>query len=98
MLRMRPRPRFIDPFPHPRAALTSLCLVAHVTAITAEASLAMPGFRAGEEGAMGADRTCGEPSTIARRDVLRLGAGVSLVAMLPVAARAATGEAAPLYK
>jgi hypothetical protein len=28
----------------------------------------------------------------------RLGAGVSLLAMLPAAARAATGEAAPLYK
>ncbi|HEU4650924.1 MAG TPA: glycoside hydrolase family 3 N-terminal domain-containing protein, partial [Croceibacterium sp.] len=47
---------------------------------------------------MAAELTCGRPSTLARRDVLRLGAGVSLVAMLPAAARAATGEAAPLYK
>ena len=46
---------------------------------------------------MAADMT-GAPSAIARRDVLRLGAGVSLLAMLPAAARAATGEPAPLYK
>src|SRR6188768_2708886 len=47
---------------------------------------------------MAADMTRGVPSVITRRDVLRLGAGVSLLAMLPAAARAATGEAAPLYK
>ncbi len=47
---------------------------------------------------MAADLTCCKPSPIARREVLRLGAGVSLLAMLPAAARAATGEAAPLYK
>ena len=47
---------------------------------------------------MDADLTREVPSAIARRDVLRLGAGVSLLAMLPAAARAATGAAAPLYK
>src|SRR5688572_26680007 len=52
----------------------------------------------GRKGEMAADLARGEPSVIARRDVLRLGAGVSLLALLPAAARAATGEAAPLYK
>ncbi len=44
------------------------------------------------------ERTGGGSSAIERRAFLRLGAGVSLLAMLPAAARAATGDAAPLYK
>ncbi len=47
---------------------------------------------------MAADMTRGVPSAVARRDVLRLGAGVSLLAMLPASVRAATGAAAALYK
>src|SRR5688572_3976978 len=52
----------------------------------------------GEEKAGMFGKRKGVPSAIARRDVLRLSAGVSLLAMLPAAARAATGAAAPLYK
>ncbi len=47
---------------------------------------------------MAAEMTSGVPSAVARRDVLRLSAGVSLLAMLPASARAATGMTAPLYK
>jgi beta-glucosidase len=43
-------------------------------------------------------RPGGERSPIDRRGVLRLGASVSLLALLPSAARAASGAAAPLYK
>ncbi len=47
---------------------------------------------------MAAETTGGESSAIGRRGFLRLGASASLLSMLPAAARAATGEAAPLYK
>src|SRR5690606_6597166 len=56
------------------------------------------GREKGEERRMAAETTGGESSAIGRRGFLRLGASASLLSMLPAAARAATGEAAPLYK